>query len=449
MVLAALTAGCLAGCGDKAGSGGEQDASGGVQDGTTAQENTGAQDDADGQGSADDTGAADSGTGASGTALGKDTTKDNGDVKLKFWCDADEQELFQEMINAFIAEHKSEANISVEYETVGASICKDTLLSDINNGADVFSMPDDQLLTLVAAGVLEPVENGTEIASQNLEGAVEAASVNGSLYAYPLTADNGYFLYYDKQYFSESDVQTLDRILEICEQNNKKFVMDWTSGWYLYSFFGNTGMTLALNDDGLTNSCDWNSTENNIKGVDVAQAMLDISASPAFWNYNDFPNAVSEGGAIAVVSGVWDINTMKEAFGDYGAAKLPTYTCAGQQVQMASFTGYRLLGVNSYGKHTGWAAKLAEYLSSEESQTLRFERAERGPSNKVAASSDAVNEVPAIRAVLEQSEYGTLQKIGQKYWVPTTAFGTTMAEGNPNGTALQDIVDQLVSGITQ
>ena len=35
------------------------------------------------------------------------------------------------------------------------------------------------------------------------------------MYAYPLTADNGYFLYYNKAYFSEEDVQSLDRILEL------------------------------------------------------------------------------------------------------------------------------------------------------------------------------------------------------------------------------------------
>lgn len=383
----------------------------------------------------------------------QNTTMDelpSGDVTLKFWCDTDEVDLFAEMINSFIELHKNEANITVEYEMVGAATCKDDALSDIENCADVFSMPDDQLLTLVAAGVLEPVYNQEDIASRNIEGAVEAASVNGTVYAYPLTADNGYFLYYDKKYFTNEDLQTLDQILAVCEANNKKFVMDWSSGWYLFSFFGNTGLTLSLNDDGLTNSCDWNSTDEEIKGVDIANAMLNISASPAFWNYGDFPDAAQNGGAIALVSGVWDINAMKAAFGDdYGACKLPTYTCAGKQIQMSSFTGYRLLGVNSYSENRAWAEALADYLSNEDNQNLRFERAERGPSNINASKSDAIGKISAIKAVQEQGTYGYLQKVGPKYWGPMSDYGKVIADGNPSNQPLQDLLDSTVSGITE
>lgn len=381
---------------------------------------------------------------------GAGTEEDNGDVKLKFWCDEGETQLFQEMIDSFIAEHKGEANIEVVYEPVAASVCKDVFLSDVMNGADVFCMPDDQLLTMASSGVLEEVENAGEVSGRNLEGSVDAASVDGKLYAYPLTADNGYFLYYDKQYFSEEDVKTLDRILEICAENEKKFFMDWSSGWYLYSFFGNTGLQLDLNADGLTNSCNWNATEGDVTGVDIAEAFLNISDSPGFLNGTNFDEAVKDGTAIAGVSGIWSVASVKEAFGgDYGACKLPTFTCAGGQIQMSSFKGYRLLGVNSYSAHRGWAEKLADYLTNEENQKLRFEREEHGPSNTNAAASDAVTQVPAIAAVLEQAEYGVLQKVGQKYWTPMTNFGKTMAAGNPNNVPLQDLLDQMVSAITE
>lgn len=379
-----------------------------------------------------------------------DAGSDGRNVSLRFWCDQDEMALFQEQMDAFISEHKGEANIQIECEAVEAGVCKDEFLADVTNGADVFCMPDDQLLAMAAAGVLEEVANADAIAARNIEGADGAASVDGRLYAYPLTADNGYFLYYDKNYFTEEDVQTLDRILEVCAENGKKFVMDWTSGWYLYSFFGNTGLTLSLNEDGLTNSCDWNATKGAVRGVDVAKGMLSVARNPGFLSSADFAAVAKDGTAIAGVSGVWDSTAVKEAFGqDYGACKLPTYTCAGKQVQMASFTGYRLLGVNSYSQHREWAEKLAEYLSGEESQKLRFERAGRGPSNTNAAASDAISKNPAIAAVLEQSAYGVLQEIGQKYWTPATNFGTTLAEGNPGNMSLQELLDQMVSGITE
>ena len=97
-----------------------------------------------------------------------------------------------------------------------------------------------------------------EIRQSCLDQTVEAASVGSTLYAYPLTADNGYFLYYNKAYLKEQDIKTLDRILEVAETEGKLFAMDWSSAWYLYSFFGNTGMEVGLNQDGITNHCTWN-----------------------------------------------------------------------------------------------------------------------------------------------------------------------------------------------
>lgn len=51
-----------------------------------------------------------------------------------------------------------------------------------------------------------------------MEGAIDAATVDDTLYAYPMTADNGYFLYYNKKYLSDSDVKTLDGILKVAEK---------------------------------------------------------------------------------------------------------------------------------------------------------------------------------------------------------------------------------------
>ncbi len=377
--------------------------------------------------------------------------KDTGNTKIKMWCDEYETEMFQKRIKSFFAEYP-DMETEVEFEPVGASICKETLLGDVTNGADLFCMPDDQLLTMAASGVLEEIENADKIKERSIEGAVEAASIDGRMYAYPYTADNGYFLYYDQRYFTKEDVCSLDRILEVCARNRKKFIMSWSSGWYLYSFFGNTGLHLSLNADGLTNSCDWNTTKGQITGTDIAQSLLNIAKHPGFQDVPDsaFAKEALDGSAIAVVSGVWDAEAMKEAFGgDYGACRLPEYSCAGKQIQMSSFKGYRMLGVNAYSEHRQLAEMLADYLTNEDSQNYYFKCRQNAPANSSAAASDAVLKVPAITAVLEQSEYAVLQKIGQKFWTPMSVFGDTMAKGNPNGIPLQDLMDQLVSGITE
>lgn len=372
----------------------------------------------------------------------------SGDVTLTLWGAEEDGALLEQITSAFASEHSSEANISFNIVPMSESECKDQILGNINEAPDVFTFADDQVRALAAAGVLGQVENA-DVSSRNIAASVDAASINGNLYAYPLTADNGYFLYYNKAYFQESDLATLDGILAVAASNGKQVSMEVSSGWYMYSFFGNTGLELGLNDDGITNYCTWNSTENPITGVDVANAMLAIASNPGFVNGGD--DVLKEGAAndtvIAGVSGVWLSTDLAEIWGDnLGAVKLPTYTVAGQQVQMASYAGYKLIGVNQHSANVYWANAFADYLSNEENQTLRFEMRGQGPSNSNAASSSAVAASPAIQAVIAQSEYAQLQRVGGAYWDPATAFSEAILSGSVGD--LQELMDTLVAGIT-
>ena len=378
-------------------------------------------------------------------------TKDEGVVELTIWSEPANNDVLNKMIESFKEEYKDEADFEITLvENSGAST-RDNLLEDIHNAADIFPFADDQLAAMVAGGALEPVANQDAVRAANTEGAVEAASINDTIYAYPMTADNGYFLYYDKKYFSDEDVKTLVGILKVAEKENKKFNMQWASGWFLYSFFGNTGLEVGMNDDGVTNYCTWNSKEGNITGVDVAQALLDISKSKGFSSTMDgeVVEKIKSGEVIACVSGVWNEVEIRKAWGDdYGAVKLPTYTVADQQVQMASFNGYKMLGVNYYSKNKDWALKLADWLTNEENQKLRLLERSQGPSNIKAAESEDMKGIPALQAVVDQAEYGTLQRIGNAYWAPTEEFGIKMAQGNPDNTDLQKLIDTLVADIT-
>ena len=372
-------------------------------------------------------------------------------VSLTVWGAAEDQALMEEIIASFQRRYAGETNFQITYQTQSESSCKDALLGDLEGGADVFAFADDQVAALAAAGGLDPIENPGEVQGASLSAAVEAASVDGTLYAYPLTADNGYFLYYNKAYFSEEDIRSLNRMADVAAQAGKLVVMDWSSAWYVYAFFGNTGLEVGLNEDGLTNYCTWNSTENPIRGVDVARAMLDVAASPGFASRTDeeFLSGVRDGSVIAGVSGVWNDVAVREAWGeDAGAARLPAFVCAGQEVQMASFSGCKLIGVNAYSQHPEWAARLAEWITNEENQALRFAARGQGPANVRAANSPEVQASPAIAALLAQSEFSQLQRVGGKFWDPVAEFAGNMARGNPSGADLQAQLDHMAEGVT-
>lgn len=310
------------------------------------------------------------------------------------------------MVESFKAEYADEATFDIIIESADEGDCKARILADVGAAPDVFTFADDQLMELAAAGVVEVLETASQIREENVEGAVEAASIDGNIYAYPMTADNGYFMFYNKKYLSEEDVTTLDKMLNVASALDKKVTMDWSSGWYLYSFFGNTGLKLELNPDGITNYCDWNSQSGEIKGVDVGNAMLAIAKNPGFMSCDekDLIIGAKNGSVIAGVSGIWAASELKQVWqDDFAAVKLPTYTVSDKQVQLASYAGYKLLGVNAYSDEKEWAAKLAQWLTNEENQTLRFRERGLGPSNTMAASAEEVKQTPAIKALIEQS----------------------------------------------
>ncbi len=372
-------------------------------------------------------------------------------VEMVVWGAEEDTELMNQIIENFQINYQGEADFQILFEVQGESQCKDALIGGLEDGADVFTFADDQLNALAAAGALDPIENVDKIRDRNLSSAVQAVTINNQLYAYPLTADNGYFLYYNKQYITEDQVQTLDGILEAAAANGKLFTMDWSSAWYVYSFFGNTGLQVGLNNDGITNYCTWNQIDGDIQGIDVAEAMLQIAKNPGFASHTDqeFLEGVKNGSVIAGVSGVWNSVAIKEVWGENtGATKLPTYSCNGRQVQMASFSGCKLIGVNAYSEHPKWASKLAEWITNEENQRLRFEMRRQGPSNIAVADSEEIKQSPEIVALLEQSEFSQLQRIGGKFWDPVSKFAESMAAGNPSNQSLQDQLDEMAEGVS-
>ncbi|MGN0763709.1 MAG: extracellular solute-binding protein [Aristaeellaceae bacterium] len=375
------------------------------------------------------------------------------EVSLRVWV-GDNNDI--EWINTVIANFQA-ANpdktykIEVGVQTEGD--CSKVVLTDPTAAADVFTFADDQFNSLYNAGALQQVVIDPEaVIAANTPGSVAAATgADGNLYAYPATADNGYFMFYNKEYFTEEDVQTLDGMMAKAAEAGKKVGFPMSNAWYFYSFFKGAGLDMTVSEDGVTNTCNWNATDTPITGVQVVEALLAVTSNPGFMEADSDPfvAGVKDGTIIAGVSGTWNANTAAEVWGDnYAATKLPTFTVNGEQVQMSSFAGFKLVGVNSYSENVGDAMDFAAFMTNEESQTLRFEMRSQGPSNINAAASEAVQANPAIAALAAQSAYADVQRVGQAYWDAAAALGKIIVNGNPDNIELQTLLDNCVAGIT-
>ena len=152
------------------------------------------------------------------------------DITLKVWDGQDDQELLKELCEAYAAAHP-ENSYTFQYGVVGTADASARYLEDPAAAADVFMYPDDQLIRLAQADALyEVTRNHDAIVAANSQGSVNAATYQGTLLGYPMTADNGYFLFYDKSMLTEEDVKTLGGILAAAKKCCKQFSFDVANG---------------------------------------------------------------------------------------------------------------------------------------------------------------------------------------------------------------------------
>ena len=352
------------------------------------------------------------------------TLTDYGSGTIKIWVADNVVDFTQARCDEFFKANPDMAGYTVEIQATGEGDAAGNMVTDVQAGADIFGFAQDQLARLVAAGALMPLTGYYEnfVSTNNDAGAVGASKVGNTVYAFPITSDNGYFLYYDKSVVT--DPTSLDAIVADCEKAGKNIYMEINSGWYQTSFFFATGCKLEYTSDDNGAFIDSNITYASKEGVTALKALINLAKSPSFQNGSSVDKATN---LAAIVDGVWDADAAKAVFGDnYACSKLPSFTVDGQNYQMSGFGGFKLLGVKpqtEQGKQLVCLA-LAEYLSNEETQLARFNEVAWGPSNIAAQQSDAVKADAALSALAEQLAYTIPQ--GQypgDYWTDATSLG--------------------------
>ena len=376
-------------------------------------------------------------------------------VTLSIWASEAKRDMMDKFMKDFVEIHKDEADIEYKISKEEEDTCRETLTANPEGAPDIFAFADDQLDDLKELGVLHVFKKDAAKALESFGGensvAYESVVRERKLYAYPETG-NGYFLYYNKKFFGDEDIKSLERMVQIAGDSNKKVTMDLGSGWYLYSFFKGAGLELKLDDTAQKNICNWNATTGvTHTGLSVAKALSGICAKRGFVSLSDddFVERVKDGSVVAGINGAWNADNIKKAWGDdYGAAKLPTFEVDGQPVQMASFMGYKVLGVGANTKYPEWAEKFVEYVTSKDNQVVEFETTGEVPANHEVEELDSVKDDPAVIALSKQSEFATLQRVAAPFWDASGKFGASIASGNPDKQDLQHLLDDMVKGIT-
>ena len=349
-------------------------------------------------------------------ASAEETTYD-----ITVWVAEEIKDLTAAQIEVFNATNEYGIKFNATIEAVSEADAATNMITDVEAGADIFCFAQDQFARLVQAGAVAKLSDVSAevVKAENAAGVVAAATSGDALYAYPLTADNGYFLYYDKTVIPEEDVGSLEKIIADCEAAGKFFSFEMqSSAWYLASFFFGTGCVSEWETDDDGQFISVHDTFNSAQGLIAVKGMEKLVKSPA--HVSSSKGADFDSGSAAVVTGTWDFVTVQGILGDnMGVAELPSFEVDGQIYHLGSYNGCKLMGIKPQvdaGKAEALEI-LAEYLTGEQCQMERFNERAWGPSNIAAQQSEAVQANPGLAALLAQSPYSIPQgQIHGSWW---------------------------------
>lgn len=380
-------------------------------------------------------------------AAGETTTE----VTLKVWAPQEDQAdatcwLYQ--MEAKFEEAHPEYKMTWVNEVCGEDVAKDQVSKDPAAAADVYMFANDQLGDLIAANAIAKLGGSYLEQVQNDNGAAMVDSVtapDGSVYGFPVAA-NTWFLYYNKDVYTEEDVQSLETMLE-----KGVVAFPTKNSWYLGSFFfANGATTFGPNGNDAADGVKFGADN----GVAALNAILDMVASP---NYRTDDaglgnSGMKSGEVAAYFSGSWEYEGLKEALGDkLGAAQLPTVMIDGQAKSLKSFAGSKAVAVNPNSASMKAAMQFASCLASAEGQLLRYELRSAIPvatslaTNPTIASDDvavAILNTIANTSVLQP----TLQEMGN-WWSPIETLGNNILNGEVTADNAADMLAKTLDTI--
>lgn len=384
-------------------------------------------------------------------------------VNLKVWVPEEEMDLTYELCEAFNEAHP-EWDITFDISVTGIDESVNALETDPELAADVMQVPSGSVAQIVNEGLALPIAYDIDnVAALYGEGAMNACAATTDLgtfyYALPFSP-NSFFMYYNKDLFTEEEVQSLETMMaKDLGDGVYNFSIDMTNSWYIESFFFAAGCTLFGEDGTDPTQCDFNSEA----GVAATEYIIDLVNNPKYIETGDGVEGAlfNEGKLGAFCSGTWALGSpddegslaslIADGTLDVGAVALPTVVINGEEARLSNFADYKTFCVKSSTKYPLQAQMLVEWLCNEDSQLARYETCAATPTVLSLSDNEEIAADFATAALLAQTEFSTAQpNIPQinNYWTPMQTLGESIVlRDEVNADNIQETLDKVVSDI--
>lgn len=380
-------------------------------------------------------------------------------ISLKVWAPDKTVSLVKKQIEEFKKAYPNTKFKEITVVAQGEADAATNMLNDPSVAADVFSLPSDQLDKLVDAGVIAPVAFKETVTAKNSEDTVKGGTLvnpkdkKDTLFAYPETNDNGYYLVYDNSVVSDDQAKTLEGVLEACKSAGKQFIMDCGDGFYACTFAFTAGVKIdGLDAEGTQKFVDYDEDEAVKTLQAFAKLMKDYKGTFKSLNPTNINSGFKTGKTGAGVDGSWNTADNQKALGDkFGAAKLPTIKVGDEDKQLVSMFGYKYIGVNGSSKFPKAAQILANYLAGEECQLQRTEELGWGPSNIAVQGNKAVTDSAVLQAIKDQAANSCAQvNIASTFWTPMGNLGNKLISDSwkpDDAAATKKLLDDTLANV--
>ena len=373
------------------------------------------------------------------------------DVTIKVWAPYEDLPEYysgwlQEMQSRFEAEHP-EYSITWVNESMGEGDAGTYVIQDPENAADVYFYANDMQYRLISVGGLMPLTGSyaDQVRNDNIQLAVDSVThIDEKIYGFPVES-NTWFLYYDKQVFTEEDVTNLDVMLQ-----KGRVALPFDNAWTAGAFFLGCGGTIfGENGRDAYAGIDFSGANG---GYMAARKMVELAAHPhteigALSSY-----MLINGEVDAVFGGSWNAVELWAALGDnLGVAMLPKFTIGGDEYQMTAMGGSFCVGVNpNAGSQDGKleaCMEFAAFLASEEAQLERYEEYGAIPTHVNLVENELIQADPVAMAQINTMWYAAVLQPGipemNNFWSPMEVFARNVWNGSINLNNYLEMVDEL------
>lgn len=304
-----------------------------------------------------------------------ETAESSENVTIRFWDGNWNEETFEKIRELWNEEHP---NIEIEAEFLVDNGMSDKYTLALSNGTapDVVSCALDWTTTFGSAGLLAPLndyveKDGIDL-NQYVQGALNASTIDGNLYALPFRSET-YALFYNVDILEAAGYtkapETWDEVLEIAQACNSGDVAGYGVCGTNYGNFSFQYITMLRSSGGTILTQDNTASAlNSDAALKTAQLYKDLSAyAPASMMENDnvANRTLFANGKIAMyMSGIYDVPEILKANPDlnFACVMVPTQNGA----ERSSILGGWSVAVAECSENKDAAWEFVKWLTSPE-----------------------------------------------------------------------------------